>query len=94
MFLGIFSYQLKTQGDGRSSRCVLHLNREERGGCGELGMCGRVFRHLKLKPVAYRRDVRERVAEAARSSRQAKDEERGLEELPREPVGRERWRAM
>ena len=94
MFLGIFSYQLKTQGDGRSSRCVLHLNREERGGCGGLRICGRVSRHLKLKPAMRWRGVRQRVAEAARSSRQAKDKERGLEELPGEPVGRKRWRAM
>lgn len=63
-------------------------------GCGELGMFGRVSRHLKLKRVAYGRDVRRRVAEAARSSRQAKEKERGLEELPGELVGRERWRAM
>lgn len=94
MFLDIFSYQLKTQGDGRSSRCVLHLNREERGGCRELRICGRVSRHPKLKPVTYGRDVRQRVAEAALSSRQANEEGRRLEELPGEPVGRKRWGAM
>ena len=57
-------------------------------------MYGRVSRHPKLKPVTHGRDVRQRVAEAARSSRQAKEKERGLEELPGELVGRERWRAM
>lgn len=63
-------------------------------GCRELGMYGRVSRHPKLKPAECRRDVRKRVAVAARSSRQAKEKERGLEELPGELVGRERWRAM
>ena len=94
MFLGIFSYQLKTQGDGRSSRCVLHLNREERGGCAELRICGRVSRHQKLKPEGHEGAVRKRVTEVARSSRQANEKGRRLEELPGEPVGRKRWGAM
>ena len=94
MFLGIFSYQLKTQGDGRSSRCVLHLNREERGGCGELRICGRDSRHQKLKPEGHEGAVRQRVAVAARSSRQAKEKEWKSDGLPGEPVGCERWGAM
>ena len=94
MLLGIFSCQLKTQGDGRSSRCVLHLNREERGGCGELRICGRDSLHQKLKLEGREKAVRKRVAEAPRSSRQAKERERRLEELPGEPVGCERWGSM
>lgn len=95
MLLGIFSWQLKTRGGGSSSRLALCSSlRLLRLGCGEPGMCGRVSRHPKLKPVAYGRDVRKRVAEAARSSRQAKERERKTEELPGEPVGRKRWGAM
>ena len=91
MLLGIFSCQLKTRGSGRSSR---QLKRREDGRCDVPLMGGRDPRHQKLKPEGHEGAVRKRVTEVARSSRQANEKERRLEELPGEPVGRKRWRAM
>ena len=91
MLLGLFSCQLKSRGGRRSSR---QPKRGEDGRCDVPLMGGRDSLHQKLKPEGREKAVRKRVAEAPRSSRQANEKGRRLEELPGEPVGRKRWGAM